>query len=159
MNRADLVAVGYGADGEETASDKVETTLGPAAVQLIPSDTKIAADGAAVSVVTVRVNDAQGRMVPTAGNLVSFELSGPGRIIGVGNGDPASQEADKYVESVHSIPVMDCARAVSRRERGSPTIRLGRRREIRVGMRTGSIHRPVSFVEHFIYPLVLKDHR
>jgi beta-galactosidase len=102
-----LVAVGYGKEGKEVAQDKVETTLAPAAVQLIPSDTKIAAGGAAVSVITVRVNDAQGRMAPTAGNLVSFHLTGPGRIIGVGNGDPASQEPDKYVESVRSIPVTD----------------------------------------------------
>jgi len=102
-----LVAVGYGADGKEIARDKVETTLAPAAVQLIPSDKRIAADGASVFVVTVRVNDAQGRMAPEAGNLVSFELSGPGRIIGVGNGDPASQEPDKYIESVQSIPVTE----------------------------------------------------
>jgi beta-galactosidase len=117
-----LVAVGYGADGKETARDKVGTTLAPAAVQLIPSDTKIAADGSAVSVVTVRVDDAQGRMAPTAGNLISFELSGPGRIIGVGNGDPASQEPDKYVESVRSIPVAEWrTRSVDLGSRGPET--------------------------------------
>jgi beta-galactosidase len=55
----------------------------------------------------VRVNDAQGRMIPDAGNLVSFSLDGPGRIIGVGNGDPASQEPDQYVETVRSIPVAE----------------------------------------------------
>jgi beta-galactosidase len=41
----------------------------------------------------------------TAGNLVSFSLTGPGRIIGVGNGDPASHEPDKYIETVRAIPV------------------------------------------------------
>jgi beta-galactosidase len=39
--------------------------------------------------------DAQGRIVPTAGNQVSFAVSGPGKIIGVGNGDPTSHEPDK----------------------------------------------------------------
>jgi beta-galactosidase len=45
--------------------------------------------------VTIEVQDAQGRMVPTAGNKLSFKLSGPGKIIGVGNGDPGCHEADK----------------------------------------------------------------
>jgi beta-galactosidase len=33
--------------------------------------------------------------MPTASNEVSFELSGPGKIIGVGNGDPSCHEPDK----------------------------------------------------------------
>jgi beta-galactosidase len=100
-----LVARGYNAAGREVASDTVQTTQAAAAVQLIPSAEKIAADGQAVSVIAVRVNDAQGRMVPDAANLVLFQLTGPGKIIGVGNGDPASHEPDKYVESVRSIQV------------------------------------------------------
>jgi beta-galactosidase len=100
-----LIARGYAADGGPVASDAVSTTLPASAVQLIPHAAAIAADGMSVSVVGVRVNDAQGRLVPDAANLVSFDLAGPGKIIGVGNGDPASHEADKYVESVSSIPV------------------------------------------------------
>ena len=102
-----LVARGYGAAGQEIASDAVSTTLGASAIQLIPNEVRIAADGASVSAITVRVNDAEGRMVPDAGNLVAFDLTGPGRIIGVGNGDPASHEADRYVESVSTIPVAE----------------------------------------------------
>jgi beta-galactosidase len=45
----------------------------------------------------VAVTDAQGRIVPIADNLVSFEISGGGKIIGVGNGDPSSHEADVYL--------------------------------------------------------------
>jgi beta-galactosidase len=96
--------------------------LAPAAVQLIPSEASILADGASVSVITVRVDDAEGRMVPDAGNLVSFQLSGPGRIIGVGNGDPASHEQDKYVESVRSLPVTGWrTRAIDPRMSGPET--------------------------------------
>jgi beta-galactosidase len=45
--------------------------------------------------------------VPTAGNMVSFELSGPGRIRGVGDGDPSSHEPDTFVpvSASRSIPV------------------------------------------------------
>ena len=42
--------------------------------------------------------DAKGRVVPDAGNLLRFELSGPGKIIGVGNGDPSDHEPDKASE-------------------------------------------------------------
>jgi beta-galactosidase len=51
-----------------------------------------------LSVVTVAVTDAVGRMVPTADNLIHFELSGPGKIIGVGNGDAACHEPDVYFD-------------------------------------------------------------
>ena len=117
-----LVARGFDGSGKEIASDTVETTGEAAAVQLIPNTTTIAAGGAAVSVVTVRVNDAAGRMVQTAGNLISFSLTGPGRIIGVGNGDPSSQEADKYLDSVRSELVTDWrTRAIDARSDGPET--------------------------------------
>jgi beta-galactosidase len=34
-------------------------------------------------------------VVPTAGNLLGFKVSGEGKLIGVGNGDPNCQESDK----------------------------------------------------------------
>ena len=39
--------------------------------------------------------DAEGRDVPLAQNKINFEISGPGRIIGVGNGDPNCHEPEK----------------------------------------------------------------
>jgi len=36
-----------------------------------------------------------GRTVPTAGNVVRFGVQGPGKILGVGNGDSSSHEPDK----------------------------------------------------------------
>jgi beta-galactosidase len=62
---------------------------------LRPSLDKIAADGVDVSAITVEVQDAQGRIMPTASTKVRFKLTGPGKIIGVGNGDPSFREADK----------------------------------------------------------------
>lgn len=91
-----LLARGF-KDGKEVMTSKVETTGQPAAVQLAPHRTTLAADGADVSAITVQLADAQGRMVPTADNAITFALTGPGKIIGVGNGDPASHEPDQFV--------------------------------------------------------------
>ena len=44
--------------------------------------------------VNVTIVDAQGRTVPTADNFVTFAVSGPGEVIGVGNGDPSCHEPD-----------------------------------------------------------------
>jgi beta-galactosidase len=43
----------------------------------------------------VEALDKQGRSVPTADNLIGFKVSGEGKLIGVGNGDPNCQESDK----------------------------------------------------------------
>ena len=91
-----LRALGYRA-GRVVVEEKVETTGAPAAVKLTPDRVAINADGEDLSIVTVAVTDAQGRVVPVAGNLVHFELSGPGKIIGVGNGDPSCHEPDVYL--------------------------------------------------------------
>ncbi len=91
-----LSANGY-KNGQLVAETKVETTGAPAAIQLTPDRSAINADGEDVSVFTVAVTDAQGRVVPVAANLIHFELSGPGKILGVGNGDPSCHEPDVYL--------------------------------------------------------------
>ncbi len=75
-------------------TNTIATTGAPAAIALLPDRSTILADGRDVSVVTVEVLDAQGRVVPTATNEINFTVSG-GAILGVGNGDPSSHEADK----------------------------------------------------------------
>jgi beta-galactosidase len=101
-----LLARGYNG-GKEILTEKVETTGAPAAIQLTPHKPAIKADGEDVSVITVQVNDAQQRMVPDANNTITFGISGPGKIIGVGNGDPSSHEPDVYLTQLpaHSIAV------------------------------------------------------
>jgi beta-galactosidase len=37
-------------------------------------------------------------MVPTAADEIAFALTGPGKIIGVGNGDPSSHEPELFLE-------------------------------------------------------------
>jgi beta-galactosidase len=71
------------------------TTGAPAALRLTADRSNLAADNADLAVVTVEVVDAQGRVVPVAGNQIAFTLTGPAKLIGVGNGDPACHEPDK----------------------------------------------------------------
>ncbi len=78
----------------KTLKAKVETT-GPAAeVVLTPYKTTMLADGKDASVINVSIVDKEGREVPNANNPVKFLLKGDAKIIGVGNGDPSSHEAD-----------------------------------------------------------------
>jgi beta-galactosidase len=82
--------------GKVVLTEKRETA-GPAAKIIALSDRpQIAADGRDVAVINVTIVDAQGRPVPLADNKVSFKLSGPGVVIGVGNGDPSCHEPDHY---------------------------------------------------------------
>ena len=81
--------------GQVVLTAKRETTGAPARVQLLADREAISADGEDVAVVEVRVLDAEGRAVQVADDLVTFHVSGPARLIGVGNGDPSSHEPDK----------------------------------------------------------------
>ncbi|HEY8995398.1 MAG TPA: beta-galactosidase GalA, partial [Lacunisphaera sp.] len=100
-----LEARGY-RGGKVVDTAKVETTGAPVQLALTPDSPTINADGEDVAVFSVSVRDAQGRTVPTAGNLVNFTVTG-GRIIGVGNGDPSCHEADVFPETVTLRSVQD----------------------------------------------------
>jgi beta-galactosidase len=103
-----LLARGY-KDGRMIAEDKVETTGAPTGIQLTPDRATIRANGQDLSIVTVAVTDAKGRLVPVANNEINFELTGPGKIIGVGNGDPICHEPDVYVPlpRLRGMPLTD----------------------------------------------------
>jgi beta-galactosidase len=82
-------------NGQVVLTDKRETTGAPARLALRPDRSNVAADGEDLSVITVEVQDAKGRIVPVASDLVTFNVRGAGRVIGVGNGDPSCHEPDK----------------------------------------------------------------
>lgn len=82
-----LVATGFVA-GRRVSREVLETT-GPAVTAALSADVIPSVDGESLAVVTVRLVDARGRFVPDARNALRFNWSGPGRILGGGNGDPA----------------------------------------------------------------------
>ena len=89
-----LEAVGY-RDGKVIARKRVETTGEAVKIRLTPDRSRMAADGRDAIPVTVEVLDKKGRHVPTANHMIEFALSGPARIIGLGNGNPNCHEAEK----------------------------------------------------------------
>jgi beta-galactosidase len=87
----ELKAIAY--SGGRSVAETTVRTAGPAArVTLTPDRARIRADGDDLSFVTVRIEDERGTLVPDAANLVRFEVSGPGRIVAVDNGNQASLE-------------------------------------------------------------------
>ncbi len=90
-----LSAKGYDSGGQMVATDIVATTGAPAALKLTTDRTTLTADGEDLTMVEVDVVDAQGRIVPTADNLVTFTVKGAGSVAGVGNGNPGDHDPDR----------------------------------------------------------------
>jgi beta-galactosidase len=84
-----LKAVGY-RDGKQVAETEIRTA-GPAAMITLSVDhDTLRAGSREVANVTVEVRDANGILVPTADNLISWEVQGEGTLVGVDSGDPLS---------------------------------------------------------------------
>jgi beta-galactosidase len=79
--------------GEVVCVQEVVTAGPAAAIELTADRATLAADGRDVVHLTVRVLDAEGRLVPDADDEVTFEVAGQGRLIGADNGDPLSHES------------------------------------------------------------------
>jgi beta-galactosidase len=82
-------------DGKVVLTEKRETTGAAVAIRLTADRTEIDANGEDLAILKVEALDKEGRAVPTAANLIGFKISGEGKLIGVGNGDPNCQESDK----------------------------------------------------------------
>ncbi|OFN98809.1 beta-galactosidase, partial [Streptococcus sp. HMSC074B11] len=90
-----LEAVARDEAGNEIARDKVTTAGEPAGVRLVKEENAIAADGKDLTYIYYEIVDSAGNVVPTANNLVRFQLHGQGQIVGVDNGEQASRERYK----------------------------------------------------------------
>ncbi|MCX6880243.1 MAG: DUF4982 domain-containing protein [Verrucomicrobia bacterium] len=74
--------------GQIVATDEVVTTGAPANLEVSIDRQEIAANGQDLAYVTVRVLDAAGRLCPDADNLIHFDVTGAGKLVAVGNGNP-----------------------------------------------------------------------
>lgn len=91
-------AVGY-KNGKKILARTVETTGVPARISLTADRSVIQADNRDVAVCNIELQDKKKRFVPTACNDLTIIVSGPVRILGVGNGDPAYQATERPADT------------------------------------------------------------
>lgn len=82
-------------NGQVVLTREVRTAAQASQMVLIPDRKTIKADGVDLSFVTVKIVDRNGVVVPLADNLIKFEVSGDGSIVGVDNGNQISHESFK----------------------------------------------------------------
>ena len=86
-----LTAISY-KNGQPILTRTVSTAGPPAQLRLTVDRLDLKADGNDLAFVTVEVLDEHGVLVPYAENLISFSITGPGKIKAVDNGNPTSHE-------------------------------------------------------------------
>lgn len=95
-----LKAIGK-SNGKTILTKEITTADEPYKIILEADRDKISADGTDLSYVTVTVLDKKNNIVPYANNLINFELSGEGKIIGVDNGCQTNHQSlkGKYINA------------------------------------------------------------
>jgi len=89
-----IVAYGY-KNGQVMLKETRETAGLPAKIVLTADRHVLLGDGRDCAVIRAEVLDRRGILAPKADNLIGFAIAGPASVIGVGNGNPNSHEADK----------------------------------------------------------------
>jgi len=85
----ELKVVAY-KEGELLGENVMKTTGKPEKLRLTADRSEIAADGGDLSYILIEALDKDGNVYPLADNKITIELTGPGGIAGVGNGNPQS---------------------------------------------------------------------
>ncbi|MEO6455937.1 MAG: beta-galactosidase GalA [Ginsengibacter sp.] len=98
-----LEAIGY-KEGKKIISDVAKTTSSPISVALA-ADRSVLKSGGDVAVIAVQVEDKNHLHVPVADDEISFTINGPGKIIGVGNGNPTSLEKERFIEDIQTVTI------------------------------------------------------
>ena len=88
----ELRAIAY-KNGEKWAEDLVKTTTAPTQVMMEVDRPDIAADGSDLSFITIKIADKNGSTVPRRKDRIKFEITGPGDIVGIDNGDATDLES------------------------------------------------------------------
>jgi beta-galactosidase len=80
-------------NGKTVLTKTIQTAGAPARMVLQADRKNIKADGKDLSFVTIRITDQAGNLVPDAGNLVQFSVTGEGALVAVDNGSQTSMES------------------------------------------------------------------
>lgn len=91
-----LMAVGW-KNGEKVV-EKIVTTGASEAIRISSDKNTISANSRDIVHFVVEMVDKNGNVVPNDDHLVSFSIEGPGKIIGVGNGNPVDHRSHQSHE-------------------------------------------------------------
>ncbi len=83
----EIKAVGY-RSGQEVSSEIIRTARSPAVIGLLPDKTRIQANGCDLACVRIEIKDQDGTLVPDNDRTITITISGPGKLLGIGNGNP-----------------------------------------------------------------------
>lgn len=82
-------------NGVIVATDSIVTAGKAAAIEATADRTSIDANGLDQAFIETNIVDEQGVLIPNASNKITYTVTGPGRIVGVDNGNPLSLESFK----------------------------------------------------------------
>ncbi|NLP56894.1 beta-galactosidase GalB [Lutibacter sp. B1] len=82
-------------NGKEVLVKEIKTAEKAYEIALEPDRNELKANTSDLSFITVTILDKNGTLVPDATNNILFTIEGPGKIVGVDNGDPTSQASFK----------------------------------------------------------------
>jgi hypothetical protein len=92
FEKGTLKAVGK-RDGKEVCQTILQTAGDAYKIELVADTTELKADGKDITHLIFRVTDENGIRIPDAEDQVTFEVTGPAKIIALGNADPTSHES------------------------------------------------------------------
>jgi beta-galactosidase len=82
-------------NGKQAVIDEIHTAGKPASLRLTADNGTVNANGKDVALVHIDVLDADGNIVPTADNNITFNVTGSGKLIGVDNGNQRDDDSFK----------------------------------------------------------------
>jgi beta-galactosidase len=92
-------------NGKKMLTEKVITTGKAYKIALSAHKQNLTADGEDLLIVTASATDEKGRTIHVANNELQFELTGPARIIGTGNGNPTSLEKEQFIDRIETSKI------------------------------------------------------
>lgn len=110
-------------NGAKWAEQRIETTGAPSQLQLEADRTTLSADGRDLSFITIKLLDAQGRVVPTAKQAFEVHISGPAELAATDNGDPADLTSFASAKR-HSFNGLGLAIVRSSQQKGEIKVRV-----------------------------------
>lgn len=99
-----IEATGY-KKGKKVAVEKVKTTGDASVLNLEMFKSSSNKEGIGTVVINVSAADKNGLLMPVADNEINFSLTGPAKIIGVGNGNTVSLERDRFTETISTVGI------------------------------------------------------